>query len=208
MASYLCIVSSKSIGSTDITAVLNMTIASFNVLEVHSEEGKDIGIDKAKEVSRFTYKPPMSGGQKLAIIHDAHKLTIEAQNALLKTLEEHPEYIDIVLIARSEGGIAETVLSRCKRIILPTDVTLKQKKVKESLSDLLNTEIGTRASTALKLSKKEKPDVLEILHHWLNEAHALGKYDTAESIVSTLNDLENTNVNTRLALENLMFNLK
>lgn len=185
-----------------------MTVASFNVLEVHSEEGKDIGIDKAKEVSRFTYKPPMSGGQKLAIIHDAHKLTIEAQNALLKTLEEHPEYIDIVLIARSEGGIAETVLSRCKRITLPTDVTLKQKKVKETLDDVLNTEIGTRASTALKLSKKEKPDVLDILHHWLNEAHALGKYDTAECIVNTLNDLENTNVNTRLALENLMFNLK
>lgn len=208
MASYLCIVNSKSIERTDITAVLNMTIAGFNVLEVHSEEGKDIGIDKAKEVSRFTYKPPMSGGQKLAIIHDAHKLTIEAQNALLKTLEEHPEYIDIVLIARSEGGIAETILSRCKRIMLPTDVTHKQKKVKDSLIDLLNSDIGTRSSVALKFSKKERAEVIEILHHWAKEAQMIGKYETAGSIVQILNDLENTNVNTRLALESLMYRLK
>jgi DNA polymerase III delta prime subunit len=208
MASYLCINRSNSIQSTRITEVLKISLAIYNILEVRSEEGKDIGIDKAKEVTRFTNRPPMSGDQKLAIIHDAHKLTTDAQNALLKTLEEHPEYVDIVLVARSELGIAETVLSRCKRIILPTEGTLKQKRSKETLSELLNTEIGTRASMALKLSKKEKPEIIDILNHWVWEAQTMEKYVIAESIIQILNDIENTNVNTRLALENLMFNLK
>lgn len=205
MATYLCITNSSKTLCTDITAALSMTVPAFNTLEIYSEEGKDIGIDKAKEVSRFTHKPPMSGGQKLAIVYDAHKLTLEAQNALLKTLEEHPEYIDIVLVTRSEGGLADTVLSRCKKVTLTNKG--KQKKLKETLASLLEMDTGARVAMSLKLSKKEKTDIIEILHAWIAEAHELGRYETAGTIVTTLTDLENTNVNTRLALEVLMFKL-
>lgn len=205
MTSYLCLTSATKTQCADVTSALNLDVLAFNVLEINSEDGKDIGIDKAKEVAKFTHKAPMTGSKKLAIIYDAHKLTIEAQNALLKTLEEHPEYIDMVLVTRSEGGLAETVISRCKKVVLASKA--KKKGSKDSLSNILEMDTGARVTASLKLSKKDKKDIIEILHTWVEEAHEMERYETAGTIVNTLNDLENTNVNTRLALEVLMFKL-
>ena len=51
---------------------------------------KDIGVDRVRELKRFMQLQPMLGNTKVAIIDDGHRLTIAAQNALLKTLEEPP----------------------------------------------------------------------------------------------------------------------
>ena len=61
---------------------------------------------------------PYAGPHKIYIIPDAEKLTIPAQNALLKTLEEPPEYAVILLIADGTSAFLPTILSRC--VILQT----------------------------------------------------------------------------------------
>ncbi|MGI6434018.1 MAG: ATP-binding protein [Syntrophomonadaceae bacterium] len=67
----------------------------------------------SKEVQPWLALKPYRARHRLVIIRDAHLLTPEAGNALLKTLEEPPEYAVIILVA-DEVTLMETILSRCQ----------------------------------------------------------------------------------------------
>lgn len=56
---------------------------------------------------------PYSGPKKVYIVNDAEKMTAQAQNALLKTLEEPPEYVVILLLTSNAGSLLSTIVSRC-----------------------------------------------------------------------------------------------
>lgn len=77
---------------------------------------KTIGIEQVKQAIRFLAEKPFSCAKKFLIINEAEKLTIQAQNALLKTLEEPPSYSVIILGAKTENFLLDTVVSRCKKI--------------------------------------------------------------------------------------------
>ncbi|HXQ20559.1 MAG TPA: DNA polymerase III subunit delta' [Candidatus Acidoferrales bacterium] len=77
---------------------------------------KEIGVERAREVKRFTQMQPLAGKVKIAIIDDAHMLTVAAQNALLKTLEEPPDRSVLILIANNPDALLPTVRSRCQRL--------------------------------------------------------------------------------------------
>jgi DNA polymerase-3 subunit delta' len=59
------------------------------------------------------------GGQRVVIIEDAHLLSLPAQNALLKTLEEPPQGTIIILTAVDQHKLVPTILSRCQKIYIP-----------------------------------------------------------------------------------------
>ena len=61
-------------------------------------------------------KAPFESLRKVFIIDDSHKMNLEAKNALLKTLEEPPGYINIILITSSSNLLLPTILSRCQGI--------------------------------------------------------------------------------------------
>jgi len=77
---------------------------------------KEIGIDQARELKHFIQLRPVAAARKIAIIDDADRLSLAAQNALLKTLEEPPGQALLVLITASPGALLSTVRSRCQRI--------------------------------------------------------------------------------------------
>ncbi len=77
---------------------------------------KEIGIDQARELKRFAALGTVSADRKIGIIDDADRLSIAAQNALLKTLEEPPGQALLILITASPGALLSTVRSRCQRI--------------------------------------------------------------------------------------------
>ncbi|HUY85251.1 MAG TPA: hypothetical protein VMU97_01920 [Candidatus Dormibacteraeota bacterium] len=87
---------------------------------VSDEEGKAIGIETVREVERFlSLKVPGAGKQahnRPVIIENAHLLSTEAQNALLKTLEEPPAGTFIILTAASEQALLPTIRSRAQLI--------------------------------------------------------------------------------------------
>lgn len=62
------------------------------------------------------YEKPIISNKKIYIIDNSQEMTIEAQNCLLKTLEEPPEYITIILITSNESNIINTIRSRCMKI--------------------------------------------------------------------------------------------
>lgn len=59
---------------------------------------------------------PFESKRKVFIIDDSHKMNLEGKNALLKTLEEPPSYINIILISSSPNNLLPTILSRCETI--------------------------------------------------------------------------------------------
>lgn len=77
------------------------------------ENKKDIVIDQIrKEILDDIYIAPISGNKKVYIIDDAGALNISSQNALLKTLEEPPEYVVIILVASTIDSFLTTIRSR------------------------------------------------------------------------------------------------
>lgn len=89
---------------------------SQNTHHVHPETS--IGIDEVREIQHFLSRKAVVGINTV-IIHQAHLLTLPAQNALLKTLEEPPVGSQIFLVTDFPEQLLSTVLSRCQQIISP-----------------------------------------------------------------------------------------
>lgn len=94
------------------------------------------GLIKKGEVEaliKSVTKAPFESLRKIFIIDDSHKMNLEAKNALLKTLEEPPSYINIILITSSSNLLLPTILSRCQGIkFYPVD----SKKIADLLISL------------------------------------------------------------------------
>lgn len=93
-------------------------------LPVEPEEGKAaILVDQIRELSRALSLTASAKGVRCALISPADTLTEAAQNALLKTLEEPPEGVTIILVADSASHLLPTVASRCLRLPVPSPDT-------------------------------------------------------------------------------------
>lgn len=77
-----------------------------------SASKKTIGVDEIRDVINNMYVRPYIAAKKIFIFTDAHKMTVQAQNALLKVLEAPPEYGVFLMVAEKEEQLLETVLSR------------------------------------------------------------------------------------------------
>ncbi|MFW5972222.1 MAG: DNA polymerase III subunit delta' [Bacillota bacterium] len=82
------------------------------------EEGDSIKIEQIREMQRDMAYRPYESNNKIYIIEDADKMTTEAANSLLKTLEEPPEYGVIILLAEEINKLLPTVISRCQQLAL------------------------------------------------------------------------------------------
>lgn len=81
-----------------------------------NENGDNIRIDTIREITEKVIEKPIVSNNKVYIINDCDKMTKEAQNCLLKTLEEPPEFAIIILISSNENLILNTIKSRCMSI--------------------------------------------------------------------------------------------
>lgn len=97
-----------------------------DLIHVTHEKPGSIGVDDIREQINDTIMiRPYSSYYKVYIVDDAEKMTIQAQNALLKTIEEPPSYAVIILLTINEDLFLPTILSRC--------VQLKLKPLKDSV---------------------------------------------------------------------------
>lgn len=93
-----------------------------------------IKIETIRQMQKRVQELPIVSSKKVYIIDDSEYLTKEAQNCLLKTLEEPPEFVTIILIVSNENKILNTIKSRCIKIYFNnlTDNELK-KYISENL---------------------------------------------------------------------------
>lgn len=86
---------------------------SMNVIEIDAASNN--GVDNIREIREEVAYRPTEGKYKVYIIDEVHMLSIGAFNALLKTLEEPPEYVIFILATTEAHKIPITILSRCQR---------------------------------------------------------------------------------------------
>lgn len=92
------------------------TCVDFKYVE-KLEDKKEILVEQIREnISDDVIERPITGTKKVYVIDDANLLNISAQNALLKTIEEPPEYVVIILIASNTSTLLPTILSRVLRV--------------------------------------------------------------------------------------------
>lgn len=85
---------------------------------------KSIGVDEIRQLTVSLHAAAYEGGWKTAIIEDAGAMTVQAQNSLLKTIEEPPAKTVFLLTAVSAGQMLPTVRSRCRPVrMLPMAVS-------------------------------------------------------------------------------------
>jgi DNA polymerase-3 subunit delta' len=95
-------------------------------VEVIGPNGRaEISIDQIREMERSALLKPFEGRNRVFIIDGAEQLSSEGANSLLKTLEEPPPNVHIILLAVNEGLLLPTVRSRCQRLELrPLPITV------------------------------------------------------------------------------------
>lgn len=97
-----------------------------DIIRVSHEKPNTISVDDIRaQVNNDVAIKPYSGPYKIYIINEAEKMTPQAQNAILKTLEEPPEYAVILLLTTNVNSLLPTILSRC--------VVLNMKPVSDEL---------------------------------------------------------------------------
>lgn len=97
-----------------------------DIIHVTHEKPGTISVEEIRtQLNNDILIKPYSSPRKIYIVDEADKLTVQAQNALLKTIEEPPEYGVIVLITNNADALLPTILSRC--------VILNIKPVKDSV---------------------------------------------------------------------------
>lgn len=128
------------------------------------------GIGEVKSLIAKLSKKPYSSSFISAIVSEAQNLTLEAQNSLLKILEEPNKTSRLFLTAPSEFSLLSTISSRCKKIYLKTNVTPSQGGL------LAQTIMTSRVSDRLDLSDKlELVEWIEFLRHLLRKSISDGK---------------------------------
>jgi DNA polymerase-3 subunit delta' len=99
-------------------------------LTVQPGERRTLGIEAIREMRSGMAERPFAGQRKVYIIEDAETMTPEASNALLKTLEEPPPFVVLLMVALSDHMLLPTIVSRCQ--VLPLR-TLSRQEVRQAL---------------------------------------------------------------------------
>jgi len=220
MQAFLIISSDKK-ASEDyaIEIVKHEQVEKLDITIIENE--KTIGIGQVRNLQQSLFLKPLKGKVKATILKNAENLTVEAQNALLKVLEEPPPNTLIILTISNQDLLLPTILSRCKIIKLNKKTPeLLQKEITQYLNllkSLLLAEAGERLKLAQDYgqSKEETLVFLEkviraLRNKIINEAnegliskhpYILASFQSAYKTIST------TNINPRFCLENLFLTL-
>ena len=121
----------------------------IDVLEM--DAASKTGVDDVRDLIEFSRYGPTSSKFKIFIIDEVHMLSKQAFNALLKTLEEPPEYLKFIFATTEIKKIPITVVSRCQRFDLSR---IKSSELFEFIKKIKDKENGKVSDEALKLIVK------------------------------------------------------
>ena len=139
------------------------------------EKAKTFSVDEARSLVADVSIRPYDSARKIYIVPDAHLMRSEAQNALLKTLEEPPEYVVILLLTKSADAMLETVRSRCQMVELAAGQTEYDPLLLQSAEDILlhvrawdlpRIRLAVKDLQAWKL---QADTVLELFERWVRD---------------------------------------
>lgn len=177
-----------------------------DIIYVKPQKTKSIGVDDVRNlIIKNAEIKPFENNYKIFIIEQADKLTIQAQNALLKTIEEPPTYAVFILLSENTDAFLPTVLSRCitfKFIPLKTNVVSKYLSQTNSIdfdeAYMYASCSGGNIGKALETAASET--FSQMRHDIINTAVSLTEKDLI-GIFSSVSCFENYKDNIQEALD-------
>ena len=163
-------------------------------IRILTHEKTSYGVDEIRtQLVNDSALRPMIGDYRVYIIPEAEKLNIQCQNALLKTLEEPPSYVVIMLLAKNAGALLPTILSRVielpMRPVSDTDIAsllMREHRIPDYLSyecaALSDGNVGRAIRYATDENFRTRPDRMIRLLEDLNDM-------TIPSVMETLRDI-------------------
>ena len=127
---------------------------------------------------------PLESKRRIIIIDDSHKMGLEAQNCLLKTLEEPPSYINMILITCNINDLIPTIISRCEVIKFHPVENKKIENLLKSKYDKTEEEASfiahfTQGSVGKSIALSQSQDFLNKREETLNIIHSIINGDKA-----------------------------
>ena len=206
-----------------------LQIDNNNSLDYHEIDGaSNRGIDQIREIqSNLNYASPL-GNYRIYVIDEVHMLTIEAFNALLKSLEEPPKKIIFILCTTEIVKIPLTIRSRCQNFLFKniSNQMISQHLEKISIKEKIKFENGVFISIAKRAQGSvrdaenlleqillycENKITLEAIYKVLGETSFKTKMDFFNNLyLNNLNDNKNLfhlTLNQGIQLEDFLFNL-
>lgn len=192
-------------------------LSHHNLKKVHPdliyfEVGDKLGIEAAKKIKQHLSLKPLKSNYKAVVIEAAWNLTLEAQNALLKSLEEPTGEALIILGVDSEDKLLPTIVSRCQVIHLGQQTTGTAGRFDDQIKWLLGLDTTERFVFVEKLENRE--GFLQALTTYFQQPKTLASHlSSGNTDLEFLKDLlqaqiwANQNVNIRAILEYLMLKM-
>lgn len=171
-----------------------------DIIDVRHEKPNTISVDDIRtQVVNTVDVRPYACRYKVYLIDEAEKMNAQAQNALLKTIEEPPSYVVILLLTNNADLFLPTILSRCVRLDLTAvpdekirEFLMKQHQVPDYEAELCVAFAQGNVGKALSLATSE--DFHEIRHTVVSLLKKIDRLDVADvvSAVKSLNDYKLT----------------
>ncbi len=154
-----------------------------------SKSKTEISIDQIRQIQHTASLPPFEGKYRVYIIENAELLSVEAANALLKTLEEPESKVVFILLVTDSSLLLETVVSRCQPVEF---VSVPSATIKESLTDRLGID-PEKATLLAQLSRGR--------FGWaVSAAQDNRLVERRSEIVETMLDVIDADIDTRFTL--------
>lgn len=213
MQSFLITARDKNETSSYVTNLLKEK--RVNALDINFQTyEKAMGIEDVRNIQKAILLKPFRGKTKAVVINAYENITLEAQNALLKILEEPPRNTVIVITTANKEFFLPTIISRCKVIVLQEkEIELTQdnlSSLKQTLDILLTGKVGDKLRVAQDITGDKGDAIL-----WLEKMAVFAKdkltknnsslryLNFLKELQKTYKAIKSTNVSQRTALENL-----
>ncbi len=219
---------SRSYLITDRDSIISLSPCPDHLTIEPEIDTSSIGIEQIRDLKTWAQMKPFQTTLKVVLIKKAQNLTAEAQNAMLKLLEEPPRATAIILTVDDSKNLLPTITSRCTQIQLSSfsasqllsfglqkDITKSNLlKLSSCQAVLLSGCLADRFAFAEDLASQGRETIVQTLSNWIKNLHSkLHQEENPSQIAQTIKDIEATrravlkNANARLAIENLMLEI-
>lgn len=198
-----------------------------NIVEVIKTEKNTIFISLIRELTKRVYEAPSGFDYRIMVIEDAHLMRVEAQNTLLKTLEELPNYSIVIMTTDNRNKLLNTIISRSQVISLRKNIINFDKKLFGEIFSLIqkslsgNYYIINKEKEMFKSLSEKKEETLFIFTYIFTELmqgkkNIEGKKlnnsylikNSIEDIILKIEEIKSllkVNINFQIAIEDLLF---
>jgi DNA polymerase III delta prime subunit len=194
-------------------------VLPYDIIRIKPQEEKQtIGISQIRELTQQLSYLPRNSPYIVAVLDQAERLTVESQNALLKTLEEPPNHVRFILETGNQSTLLPTIASRCEIVSLTSDHAVssdERKTIEELIRSVHRKKPGEicQITDQLVMSKEERIGFLNTFLTLLHEQLiAVQKQETKTTIsmIYAVRKAQNqllSNVNEKLVFDALFFTI-